>query len=179
MRVLNKVFQFWLHGGSFPEEGDPSTGKAWPPEIQAVITRAQAIRAGEGPRTAPLNGFIALVLAEALWDYVAVRARTWTERERGRHYLSALIITDRFGRPRLPTLPPRQSPPLPDFFVSREQFEPLILGALEQEDAQTLVLWGPGGAGKTTLAAWAAGALADRFPGAACWSWTTWTPRAT
>jgi hypothetical protein len=245
VRVLNKVFQFWLHSGSFPEEGDPSTGKAWPPEIQAVITRAQAVRAAEGPSTAPLNGFIAPLLAEALWDYVAVRARTWTERERGRKYLSALIVTEqnlvaidgkpvwdqvlarlrdedylqetyklgsqlagevrreteqvadrtffrrrragihlmaealcyasgapggsRLGRRGLPTLPPRQSPPLPDFFVPREQFGPLILAALEQEDAQTLVLWGPGGAGKTTLAAWAAGALADRFPDGVVW----------
>jgi hypothetical protein len=66
-----------------------------------------------------------------------------------------------------PALSPLQFPPPPDFHVGRPDLEQTIRDRLQ--DGHTLVLWGPGGAGKTTLAAWAAGALAGRFPGGGLW----------
>lgn len=64
---------------------------------------------------------------------------------------------------------PRQFPPLPDFYVSRQQIELAILSALQHERSQTLVLLGPGGIGKTTLAACAAKSLAGHFPDGVIW----------
>jgi hypothetical protein len=68
-----------------------------------------------------------------------------------------------------PALSPLQFPLPPDFHVGRPGLEQAVLDRLQDGHTHTLVLWGPGGAGKTTLAAWAAGALAGRFPGGGLW----------
>ncbi len=64
---------------------------------------------------------------------------------------------------------PVQAPPIPDFYVKREQLEEEISQKLQNEETQTLVLWGQGGTGKTTLATWVATALKEKFPDGVIW----------
>lgn len=68
-----------------------------------------------------------------------------------------------------PPSSPRQIPPLPDFYVHRTELEQTICTQIRPAQGRTLVLLGPGGAGKTTLAAWAAQTLVDGFPDGVVW----------
>jgi predicted ATPase/class 3 adenylate cyclase len=54
-------------------------------------------------------------------------------------------------------------------FLGRERELSEVTGLLSQPEVRLLTLTGPGGAGKTRLAAQAAGALGDRFPGGVFW----------
>lgn len=65
--------------------------------------------------------------------------------------------------------PPVQALQLPSYHVRRRSLEALILEKINKEQVQTLVLWGAGGAGKTTLTIWMAKLLANRFPDGVIW----------
>jgi transcriptional regulator with XRE-family HTH domain len=68
------------------------------------------------------------------------------------------------------TYKPQQQPPLPDFYTNRPDLERQLLNFLVPDSPrQTLVLCGPGGAGKSTLAAWAASEVGDQFPDGVLW----------
>jgi len=54
-------------------------------------------------------------------------------------------------------------------FLGREKELGEVLGLLERDDVRLLTLTGPGGTGKTRLAAQAAGSLAERFPHGIYW----------
>ncbi len=64
---------------------------------------------------------------------------------------------------------PSESPPLPHFYVERAAIQDDILHKIKHEQVRTLALWGQGGAGKSTLAAWLAKKLAVDFPDGQIW----------
>lgn len=65
--------------------------------------------------------------------------------------------------------PPVQAPQLPSYHVRRRQLETEILNLIKGDREPSLVLWGPGGAGKTTLAVWISNLLAHEFPDGIIW----------
>ena len=64
---------------------------------------------------------------------------------------------------------PIETPQLTSYFVQPKQLEATIVNKLVAQQVRTLVLWGPGGAGKTTLAVWIATLLAKDFPDGIIW----------
>ena len=64
----------------------------------------------------------------------------------------------------------RTNLPIPSTpFLGRERELGEVLNLLTREDVRLLTLTGPGGTGKTRLAAQAAGALAERYPDGVWW----------
>lgn len=78
--------------------------------------------------------------------------------------LTQAELDDIFGR-----LTPQQNLSLPNIFIHREQLEQTIFSHIRELKLGLLVLLGPGGAGKTTLATWAAQRLASCFPDGIVW----------
>lgn len=64
---------------------------------------------------------------------------------------------------------PAEIPPLPHFYIKRPALQALLLDKLKGDHLHTLVLWGAGGAGKSTLAAWLAKTTQAEFPGGQIW----------
>ncbi len=65
--------------------------------------------------------------------------------------------------------PPLQMPQLPSYYIERQDLEVAITEKIKGVHGQSLVLWGPGGTGKTTLAARLADLLVDSFPDGVIW----------
>ena len=65
--------------------------------------------------------------------------------------------------------PPVQAPQLPSYHVRRQHLETKILHQIKGNPGHALVLWGPGGTGKTTLAIWISKLLASEFPDGIIW----------
>ncbi len=105
------------------------------------------------------------------WDGIGLQAeavRSWAGAGRGRR-----VTRRRAGlqplSPIYPAAAPRELPPLPDIFVRRQSEERAITDKLLHERTRTLILWGPGGMGKSTLAIWVTQSLVDRFPDGIIW----------
>ncbi len=71
--------------------------------------------------------------------------------------------------PQLKTLRQTNLPIPATPFLGRERELSEVTGLMARPEVRLLTLTGPGGTGKTRLAAQAAGALADRFPGGVFW----------
>lgn len=64
---------------------------------------------------------------------------------------------------------PNEAPPPPHFYVERTTLQAALLDKVRHERARILVLWGQGGAGKSTLAAWLAKMTQADFPDGQFW----------
>jgi predicted ATPase/class 3 adenylate cyclase/Tfp pilus assembly protein PilF len=96
-------------------------------------------------------------------------------RDLGEHRLKDLSAPERVFQlgegdfPLLKTLHQTNLPIPQTPFLGREKELGEVLGLLERDDVRLLTLTGPGGTGKTRLAAQAAGSVAERFPHGVFW----------
>jgi len=96
-------------------------------------------------------------------------------RDLGEHRLKDLSAPERIYQLGDDDFPPLESLhqtnlPIPSTpFLGREKELQEVLGLLSQADVRLLTLTGPGGTGKTRLAAQAAGALSERYPHGVWW----------
>jgi len=118
-------------------------GRAWKPERKAVLRLIECFAAQLTPG----------------------RARRWAAQ--AGHAAGPSDLQQAF--PDGWTPPPRQISPLPAFYVRREELEHTLLDKLVARSEAVVALLGPGGTGKTTLAARVAQSLAGRFPGGVLW----------
>jgi hypothetical protein len=106
-----------------------------------------------------------LYLIDAFADYLTLeQAQSWAA-QAGHKLIESDLAT--IFSPE-PDWPPAQAPQLPAFHVRRQCLETAILDQIDNK-AQSLVLWGPGGVGKTTLAVWITKLLATRLPDGVIW----------
>lgn len=63
------------------------------------------------------------------------------------------------------TIPPAEVPLLTHFYVERSTLQSILLDKITHERVHTLVLWGAGGTGKSSLVTWLAQSTRSNYPG--------------
>lgn len=135
------------------------------PIVPNLISKWETAYTHKGRQWSPSRE-IMLYLIEVFADHLNVEEAINWAKQAG-HFIIDRELTRFF--PIDLDWPPIQCPQPPTHFVQRQELETLITKKIEQENRRSIVLWGPGGVGKTTLATQLTQFLTDRFPDGIIW----------